>query len=197
MREIYQTIWAENKYLILAVNKQVYEEISELVKDEKYEDIYPLLKEHVNYDDDEFDNYKESAQEIWGHFKNKERDNSHFFATLNNQNENLRLLWGLCKTYMPVYLLNCRIFISTTHWNKAWVIKNNKMRLFYWDGERYFRLRLPEELLARVCQKTELDEYTDSEIELLEKGLVVITVDGTKLINPKITYALDSGLEIE
>ena len=196
MREIYQTIWAENKYLILAQNKAIYEEMAELVKEERYEELYPLLKENIKVDD-EFDNYKEAAQEIWGHFKNKERDNSHFFASLNNQNENLRLLWGLCLTYTPVYLLNCRIFMNETHWNKAWVIKNNKMRLFYWDGVKYFRLRLPAELMLKVCRRTELEKYSTDEVTLLEKGLIVVRVDNKLVLSPKIAYALDSGLEIE
>ena len=196
MREIYQTIWAENKFLILAKNKQAYQELSELVKEEKYDELYPLLKEHVE-SDEYLDNYKDAAQEIWAHFKNKERDNSHFFATLNNQNENLRLLWSLTNIYLPVYLLNCRIFMKRTNWNKAWVIKNNKMRLFYWDGTKYYRLKLPADILQRICNRASLDDYSDTEKELLEKGLVAVEVDGKLLMNPKIEYALQSGLEIE
>lgn len=195
MIEVYQTIWAEVKYLVLAKNKLRYEEINELMKEENFSIAYKLIEEAVR-SDEEFDNYKEAAQEIWSHFKNKERDNSHFFATLNNQNENLRLLWGLNVQYEPVYLLNCRIFMKDSLWNKAWVIKNNKIRLFLWENEKYFRLKLPEDLMKKVAKKTEINDYSNDEKELLKKALILIEVNDSFVINPKITFAINNGLEV-
>jgi hypothetical protein len=200
MTEVYQTIWAENRYSILARDKQKYEEILELFRNERYIEAFPIMKsvmESEEYDLDDLDHYKEAAQEIWNHFKNKERDNSHFFATLNNQNENLRLLWALNITYAPVYLLNSRIFFKNPVWNKAWVIKNNKMRLFLWEGEKYFRLRLSDELTAKLRKSHTLEEYSKKELDLLDKAIGRIHVDKNVLFNPKIKFALTNGLELE
>lgn len=200
MVEVYQTIWAENRYAILARDKQKYDDIAELFREERFVEAYPIMKEAMEsdeYDLDDMDHYKESAQEIWNHFKNKERDNSHFFATLNNQNENLRLLWALNVHYEPVYLLNSRIFMKNPMWNKAWVIKSNKMRLFLWEGEKYFRLRLTDEMIEKVRKVHVLEEYTKDEQVLLEKALGVLRVDKHVLFNPKIRFALNNGLEVE
>jgi hypothetical protein len=195
MIEVYQTVWAEVKYLVLAKNKMRYEEINELMKEENFSIAFKLIDEVVK-SDAELDNYKEAAQEIWGHFKNKERDNSHFFATLNNQNENLRLLWGLNVQYEPVYLLNCRIFLKDSLWNKAWVIKNNRIRLFLWEEDKYFRLKLPEDLMKKVAHQTKIEEYSKKEKDLLGKALILVSVDDEVVVNPKIMFAIHSGLEI-
>lgn len=200
MIEVYQTIWAENRYAILARDKQKYEECFELVKDEQFVEAYPIMKEVMESDEfdiDDFDYYKEAAQEVWNHFKNKERDNSHFFATLNNQNENLRLLWNLNIFYQPVYLLNSRLFFKTTTWNRAWVIKNNKIRLFQWTGGTYNRLKLTDEMTEKIRHEHSLDAYTDDEKKLLRQAVTIVNVDHKEHFNPKLIFAIENGLEIE
>jgi hypothetical protein len=198
MIEVYQTIWAEIRYVVLAKNKQLYLEIVELMKNEDFVTAYDKIKIVMTQESDGFENYKEAAQEIWNHFKNKERDNSHFFASLNNTNENMRLLWTLNLQYQPVYLLNCRIFFMDTYWNRAWIIKNNKIRLFQWDGAKYYRLKLPEELLENIRKfKANLEKYENENKDLMRKAMFLVKVDGQELFNPKIAFAFSNGLELE
>lgn len=202
MQDIFQTIWKENQYYVMGKNKQKYEEIMELMRDQRFEEVYLSLKDlyenkDEDDDDDDLDNYKEAAQEIWNFFKNKERDNSHFFASLNNQNENLRLLWKLNLEYEPVYLLNSRIFMKEPVWDKAWIIKSNKIKLYIWQNDKIFKIKIPEKLVEKVRNTQNIEDYTAKELDLMRKALFVFTVDGTEIFNPKIAFAFNNGLELE